>query len=175
MDLNNIEKSDDDVETPLDIPLETPLETTEDIPTPVTKNKVFNNSDAVVETEKIDKPITIPKKKVKEDKRKTKPRTEKQIAAFEKLKSRRAEQVELIKKAKLEEETEKVIKKKSKVRKKKEVIYESSDDDQPSRKVINNYYYNYNPKEHIKPIEQQAPTRPSAPTPEKQRPIVYFG
>jgi len=165
--INNIEKTDDEVEIPIEIPIETPLET----PLEITDDRHTPN-----ETETDDKPVTIPKKKVKEDKRKTKPRTEKQIAAFEKLQKRRAEQVELIKKQKQEEEEEKVIKKKSRVKKKKEVIYESSDDEGGGRrKIINNYYYNYNPKEHVKPIEQQTPERPSAPTPDKQRPIVYFG
>ena len=159
---------------------------------PIKKNKVFNNSDAVIEipteppvepveveeplVKTIEEPIKIPKKKIKEDKRKTKPRTEKQILAFEKLQRRRAEQVELIKKQKEDEEESVIMKKKSRVKKKKEVVYESSDDEGGGRrKIINNYYYNYNPKEQIKPIEQQTPERPSAPTPDKQRPIVYFG
>ena len=107
MENTNIEKSDN--ESSDEIPLEIQEEIPKSIPTPLINEK----------------PITIPKKKVKEDQRKTKPRSEKQKLAFEKLQRRRAEQVELIHKQKQEDEEQLIIKKKSKVKKKKEVIYES--------------------------------------------------
>ena len=160
-EINNIEKTDiiSDDEIILNEPPVEPVEIEEPLETTTTEV-----------------PITIPKKKIKEDKRKTKKRTPKQIEAFEKLQRRRAEQVELIKKQKEEEEESVVMKKKSRVKKKKEVIYESSDDEgNSSRKVINNYYYNYNPKEQHSPIKQQEPPRPQTPIPDKPRPIVYFG
>ena len=148
---------------PIETPLETPEEVPDDIPTPTAQR--ISNSVGII-NEKEDKPITIPPKKVKEKK----PRSEKQIAAFNKLQRRRAEQVELIRKQKMEQAEAIIEKKKKKATKKKKVIeYNSSDDEGNGRsKVVNNYYYSYGEK------KEEVPERPKTPVNVPPPVKVYF-
>jgi hypothetical protein len=146
------------------------------------------------ETESVDEDNIIQAPKVKEDKRKTKPRTQKQIEAFEKVKAIRDEkrkerigkreqekaeqqesQIKL--KEELQKQTEAKILKKAIAIKKKHIIQEAmldeiSDEDEIPIEVVKKIQQRKEKK--TLPAKPQPIQKKEAPTPKPQFPVYTF-